>query len=218
MYGLEGQKRMRENNLERFIKAQESDFKTALTEIKSGHKKSCWMWYIFPQIQGLGSSGTAMYYAIEDYEEAKAYIENAVTNAHLREISEALLQLESNDATRVMGWPDDLKLCSSMTLFALATKENEVFRKVLGKFFDGKLDAQTVDILNMGHLVMQIEDPDFGCEGRPDGEEAMAKVYLKVLKTEEEFQTEIPDAELYQKEINEGDEVAFSPDGVILKL
>ena len=105
-----------------------------------------------------------------------------------------------------------------MTLFALATKENEVFRKVLDKFFDGKLDAQTVDILNMGHLVMQIEDPDFGCEGRPDGEEAMAKVYLKVLKTEEEFQTEIPDAELYQKEINEGDEVAFSPDGVILKL
>ena len=209
---------MRENNLERFIKAQESDYKTAFAEIKSGHKRSCWMWYIFPQIQGLGSSGTAMYYSIEDYEEAKAYIENAVTNAHLREISEALLQLESNDATRVMGWPDDLKLRSSMTLFALATKENEVFRKVLDKFFDGKLDAQTVDILNMGHLVMQIEDPDFGCEGRPDGEEAMAKVYLKVLKTEEEFQTEIPDAELYQKEINEGNEVAFSPDGVILKL
>ena len=209
---------MRENNLERFIKAQESDYKTAFAEIKNGHKRSCWMWYIFPQIQGLGSSGTAMYYSLEDYEEAKAYIENAVTNAHLREISEALLQLESNDATRVMGWPDDLKLRSSMTLFALATKENEVFRKVLDKFFDGKLDAQTVDILNMGHLVMQIEDPDFGCEGRPDGEEAMAKVYLKVLKTEEEFQTEIPDAELYQKEINEGDEVAFSPDGVILKL
>ena len=65
---------MRENNLARFIKAQESDYKTALAEIKSGHKRSCWMWYIFPQIQGLGSSGTAMYYAIEDYEEAKAYI------------------------------------------------------------------------------------------------------------------------------------------------
>ena len=77
---------MRENNLARFIKAQDSDYKTALAEIKSGHKRSCWMWYIFPQIQGLGSSGTAMYYAIEDYEEAKAYIENAVTNAHLREI------------------------------------------------------------------------------------------------------------------------------------
>ena len=192
---------MRENNLERFIKAQESEFKTALAEIKSGHKRSCWMWYIFPQIQGLGSSGTAMYYAIEDYEEAKAYIENAVTNAHLRESSEALLQLESDDATRVMGWPDDLKLRSSMTLFALAAKENEVFRRVLDKFFDGKLDAQTVDILDMRYLVMRI-----------------AKVTLLKLKSEEEIQLEIPDAELYQKEINEGNEVAFSPDGVILKL
>lgn len=209
---------MRENNLERFIKAQESEFKTALAEIKSGHKRSCWMWYIFPQIQGLGSSGTAMYYAIEDYEEAKAYIENAVTNTHLRESSEALLQLESDDATRVMGWPDDLKLRSSMTLFALAAKENEVFRRVLDKFFDGKLDAQTVDILDMGYLVMRIDEPDFGCEGRPDGVEPMAKVTLLKLKSEEEIQLEIPDAELYQKEINEGNEVAFSPDGVILKL
>ena len=236
---------MRENNLERFIKAQESEFKTALAEIKSGHKRSCWMWYIFPQIQGLGSSGTAMYYAIEDYEEAKAYIENAVTNAHLRESSEALLQLESDDATRVMGWPDDLKLRSSMTLFALAAKENEVFRRVLDKFFDGKLDAQTVDILDMRYLVMRIDEPDFGCEGRPDGVEPMAKVTLLKLKSEEteqaeeakkrrelyesisqgietlgkeEIQLEIPDAELYQKEINEGNEVAFSPDGVILKL
>ena len=159
-----------------------------------------------------------MYYAIEDYEEAKAYIENAVTNAHLRESSEALLQLESDDATRVMGWPDDLKLRSSMTLFALAAKENEVFRRVLDKFFDGKLDAQTVDILDMRYLVMRIDEPDFGCEGRPDGVEPMAKVTLLKLKSEEEIQLEIPDAELYQKEINEGNEVAFSPDGVILKL
>lgn len=118
---------MRENNLARFIKAQDSDYKTALAEIKSGHKRSCWMWYIFPQIQGLGSSGTAMYYAIEDYEEAKAYIENAVTNAHLREISEALLQLESDDATRVMGWPDDLKLRSSMTLLRWRQKRMKSF-------------------------------------------------------------------------------------------
>lgn len=209
---------MRENNLARFIKAQDSDYKTALAEIKSGHKRSCWMWYIFPQIQGLGSSGTAMYYAIEDYEEAKAYIENAVTNAHLREISEALLQLESDDATKVMGWPDDLKLRSSMTLFALAAKENEVFRRVLDKFFDGKLDAQTVDILDMGYLVMRIDEPDFGCEGRPDGVEPMAKVTLLKLKSEEEIQLEIPDAELYRKEIVEGSEVAVSPDGVMIKM
>ena len=201
---------MRENNLARFIKAQDSDYKTALAEIKSGHKRSCWMWYIFPQIQGLGSSGTAMYYAIEDYEEAKAYIENAVTNAHLRESSEALLQLESDDATRVMGWPDDLKLRSA--------KENEVFRRVLDKFFDGKLDAQTVDILDMRYLVMRIDEPDFGCEGRPDGVEPMAKVTLLKLKSEEEIQLEIPDAELYRKEIVEGSEVAVSPDGVMIKM
>ena len=79
------------DSLERFVSAQARDYGTALAEIRSGHKRSHWMWYIFPQIQGLGSSGTAMYYAIEDYEEAKAYIENAVTNAHLRESSEALL-------------------------------------------------------------------------------------------------------------------------------
>lgn len=210
---------MRESNtLERFIKAQEMDYPTALAEIKKGHKRSCWMWYIFPQIQGLGSSGTAMYYAIEDYSEAKEYMENPVTSAHLREISEALLQVESDDATQVMGWPDDMKLRSSMTLFSLATKENGIFRKVLDKFFAGRPDAQTVDILSMGHLVTRIDDPDFGCEGRPDGKEAMAKVYLMKLKTEEEIQVEIPDAELYQKQINEGDEVALSPDGVILKL
>ena len=209
---------MRENNLARFIKAQESDYKTALAEIKSGHKRNCWMWYIFPQIQGLGSSGTAMYYAIEDYEEAKAYIENAVTNAHLRESSEALLQLESDDATRVMGWPDDLKLRSSMTLFALATKENEVFLKVLDKFYDNKPDAQTIDILNMGHLVMRIDEPDFGCEGRPDGVEPMAKVTVMNLKNEEETEMEIPDAELYRKNIIEGSEVAVSPDGIVLRM
>ena len=155
---------------------------------------------------------------VEVAREAKEYIENAVTNAHLRESSEALLQLESDDATRVMGWPDDLKLRSSMTLFALAAKENEVFRRVLDKFFDGKLDAQTVDILDMRYLVMRIDEPDFGCEGRPDGVEPMAKVTLLKLKSEEEIQLEIPDAELYQKEINEGNEVAFTTVGVILKI
>ena len=210
---------MRESNtLERFIKAQEMDYPTALAEIKKGRKKSCWMWYIFPQIQGLGSSGTAMYYAIKDYKEAKEYMENPVTNAHLREISEVLLQIESDDAAQIMGWPDDMKLRSSMTLFSLATKENGTFQRVLDKFFEGRADEQTVDILDMGYLVTRIDDPDFGCEGRPDGEEAMAKVYLMKLKTETEIQVEIPDAELYQKQINEGDEVAFSPEGVILKL
>ncbi len=209
---------MRENTVKRFIKAQETDYKTALAEIRRGHKRSCWMWYIFPQIEGLGSSGTAMYYAIKDFDEAKEYMENPVTGGRLREISEALLELESDDATQIMGWPDDLKLRSSMTLFALATKDNAVFLKVLDKYFDSKPDAQTVDILNMGHLVMRIDEPDFGCEGCPDGVEPMAKVTLMKLKNEEEIQLEIADAELYRKNINEGSEVAVSPDGVIIRM
>lgn len=176
------------------------------------------MWYIFPQIEGLGSSGTAMYYAIKDFDEAKEYMENPVTGGRLREISEALLELESDDATQIMGWPDDLKLRSSMTLFALATKDNAVFLKVLDKYFDSKPDAQTVDILNMGHLVMRIDEPDFGCEGRPDGVEPMAKVTVMNLKNEEETEMEIPDAELYRKNIIEGSEVAVSPDGIMLRM
>lgn len=209
---------MRENTVKRFIKAQETDYKTALAEIRRGHKRSCWMWYIFPQIEGLGSSGTAMYYAIKDFDEAKEYMENPVTGGRLREISEALLELESDDATQIMGWPDDLKLRSSMTLFALATKDNSVFLKVLDKYFDSKPDAQTVDILNMGYLVMKIDEPDFGCEGCPDGVEPMAKVTLMKLKNEEEIQLEIADAELYRKNINEGSEVAVSPDGIMIKM
>lgn len=209
---------MRENTVKRFIKAQETDYKTALAEIRRGHKRSCWMWYIFPQIEGLGCSGTAMYYAIKDFDEAKEYMENPVTGGRLREISEALLELESDDATQIMGWPDDLKLRSSMTLFALATKDNAVFLKVLDKYFDSKPDAQTVDILNMGYLVMRIDEPDFGCEGCPDGVEPMAKVTLMKLKNEEEIQLEIADAELYRKNVNEGSEVAVSPDGVMIKM
>ena len=209
---------MRENTVKRFIKAQETEYKTALAEIRRGHKRSCWMWYIFPQIEGLGSSGTAMYYAIKDFDEAKEYMENPVTGGRLREISEALLELESDDATQIMGWPDDLKLRSSMTLFALATKDNAVFLKVLDKYFDSKPDAQTVDILNMGHLVMRIDEPDFGCEGRPDGVEPMAKVTVMNLKNEEETEMEIPDAELYRKNIIEGSEVAVSPDGIMLRM
>ena len=94
---------MRENNLERFIKAQESEFKTALAEIKSGHKRSCWMWYIFPQLQGLGMSSTAQYYGIRGIEEAKRFIAHPVLGRNLREISGALLELDTNDPAAVMG-------------------------------------------------------------------------------------------------------------------
>ena len=134
-------------DLERFYKAQEYDYETALSEIRNGRKESHWMWYIFPQITGLGRSTTAEYYAIKSKEEAKGYIEDPVLGKRLIEISQALFQIESDDAEMVMGWPDNLKLRSCMTLFAEVAPEQPVFRNVLEKFYDGEMDGKTLDIL-----------------------------------------------------------------------
>ena len=131
-------------DLSRFHKAQQSSYKTALAEIRSGRKRSHWIWYIFPQIQGLGFSSTAQYYAIENLEEAKAYLADPVLRERLLEISNALLALDSCDPSEVMGYPDDLKLRSSMTLFSLAEPECTVFRDVLDKFYDGQEDSRTI--------------------------------------------------------------------------
>jgi len=138
---------MVEKTLERFHLAQERDYEQALKEIQSGHKRSHWIWYIFPQIAGLGYSSMAQFYAIANWKEAEDYLKHSVLRRRLVEISEALLELESCDAGDVMGWPDDMKLKSSMTLFHLVEPEEEVFRKVLEKFFDGELDQRTVEIL-----------------------------------------------------------------------
>lgn len=135
-------------DLNRFLNAQASSYDAALREICAGQKRSHWIWYIFPQIQGLGFSSTAQYYAISDLEEAQAYLREPTLRARLLEISEALLQLDCNDPTRVMGYPDDLKLRSSMTLFAEAEPECEVFQKVLDKFYGGRKDPRTLEILN----------------------------------------------------------------------
>ena len=134
-------------SLDRFLKAQTSSYETALREIRSGHKYSHWIWYIFPQIQGLAFSSTSQYYAIENLEEAKAYLQEPTLRARLIEISEALLTLDSNDPTAVMGYPDDLKLRSSMTLFAEAEPDCLVFQKVLDKFYGGRKDQRTMQIL-----------------------------------------------------------------------
>ena len=136
-----------DTDLERFLIAQQTYYRIALQEIKSGQKRSHWMWFIFPQIAGLGYSETARYYAIKDMGEAKAYMEDYTLSSNLIEISQALLDVDSDDATAVMGWPDNLKLKSSMTLFALAKPECEVFQKVLDKFFHGKRDQKTIEIL-----------------------------------------------------------------------
>ena len=134
-------------SLDRFLKAQAGSYDTALREICAGRKRSHWMWYIFPQIQGLGFSSTAQFYAISDLEEAKAYLAEPTLRARILEISEALLKLASNDAAEVMGWPDDLKLRSSMTLFAEAGPEYDVFQKVLDKYYGGAKDRRTLEIL-----------------------------------------------------------------------
>ena len=135
------------DRLERFLAAQQGDYQTALQEIRAGQKRSHWMWYIFPQAAGLGYSEMA-YYAIQDMDEAKAYLQQETLRAHLLEISQALLDLASDDAAAIMGWPDNLKLKSSMTLFALAEPECAVFQEVLDKFFQGEMDARTVELLS----------------------------------------------------------------------
>ena len=135
------------NDLERFLKAQDKDYEQALKEIKKGRKTSHWIWYIFPQIAGLGVSSTSKYYSIKDKNEAIEYLKNNTLKNRLIEICEALLSLESDDATYVMGYPDDLKLKSSMTLFD-EVSDIDVFKKVLDKFYNGEKDEMTISLLN----------------------------------------------------------------------
>ena len=135
------------DGLERFVQAQADSYARALRDIKIGRKTSHWMWYIFPQLSGLGHSQTARYYAIRYRAEAEAYLAHPVLGKRLLEISSELLKLESSDATAVMGWPDDLKLKSSMTLFSLVSRE-PVFRQVLEKYFRGEEDVYTVQAIS----------------------------------------------------------------------
>ncbi|GGH61736.1 uncharacterized protein (DUF1810 family) [Filimonas zeae] len=134
-------------NLQRFTDAQERDYITALNEIKGGRKRSHWMWYIFPQIHGLGRSDMAQRYAIKNLEEATAYLAHPVLGSRLIEISTALLALPGNNATHIMGSPDDIKLHSCMTLFAMVPGAPAVFSEVLVKFFGGKQDSGTLGLV-----------------------------------------------------------------------
>ena len=133
--------------LKRFLDAQERDYEQALKEIRSGRKRSHWIWYIFPQLEALGYSSTAKYYGIRDLDEAKAYLAEPTLRARLIEISEALLSLPENDPSIVMGYPDDLKLRSSMTLFAVADPGCPVFQQVLDKYYGGRSDPRTLELL-----------------------------------------------------------------------
>ena len=134
-------------NLQRFLDAQATDYAPALAEMRAGRKRSHWMWYIFPQIQGLGYSSMAQHYAISDAAEAAVYLSHPVLGPRLVEISKALLGLPGSNATSVMGSPDDVKLKSSMTLFGAVPGADPVFQAVLDKFFGGAPDAATLRLL-----------------------------------------------------------------------
>lgn len=136
-------------DMSRFMKAHELDYQRALAEIKDGKKVSHWIWYIFPQMKGLGRSSMSDYYGIQDLEEAKAYLADPILGKHLIEICGALLSLDSNDATEVLGQPDDRKLKSSMTLFDAATESLDVFQRILDKYYHGKKDYRTLKMLGI---------------------------------------------------------------------
>ena len=134
-------------NLSRFIDAQADDYVQALTEIRNGQKQSHWMWYIFPQLAGLGFSEMARFYAIRDINEARDYLANPVLGSRLVEISTALLHVEGRNARQIMGSPDALKLRSCMTLFSLVPGADAVFQEALDKFFAGSPDPKTLTLL-----------------------------------------------------------------------
>lgn len=136
------------NSLARFKKAQERDYEIALNEVKNGRKRSHWMWYIFPQIAGLGSSEISRNYAIKDINEAMEFLLDEELGLRLINICKALLELETNSANDIFGSPDDLKLKSSMTLFDAVPATFPVFAQVLDKFYNGERDERTLGFLN----------------------------------------------------------------------
>lgn len=135
------------NNLDRFISVQKYVYEEALTEVKQGNKKSHWMWFIFPQIIGLGESDTAIYYSIVNIEEATKFLSHEILGKRLREITSELLKLKTNDPEEIFGEIDAMKLKSSMTLFD-CVEENSIFDEVLKKYFNGQRDELTLNKLD----------------------------------------------------------------------
>ena len=134
-------------DLDRFVDAQAGTYDRALGELRAGRKTSHWMWWIFPQLAGLGASSTSQAYAVRDLDEARAYLRHDVLGPRLLECCRALLALEDVDAERVLGSVDAMKLRSSMTLFARADPEEGTFREVLDRYYDGAEDERTVALL-----------------------------------------------------------------------
>ena len=137
-------------DLRRFVDAQDRVYDTVLSELRSGRKRSHWIWFVFPQLRSLGRSPTALRYGIASLAEAKAYLDHEVLGPRLRECARVVAGIQGSSADEIFGWPDNLKVRSSMTLFARATESAEVqadFRAVLDRFYDGVEDALTVEQL-----------------------------------------------------------------------
>lgn len=135
------------HDLNRFVRAQEMDYRVALAEIRSGRKRSHWMWYVFPQLSGLGHSPTSVRYSIRNLAEARAYLQHPVLGPRLAEIAEAALGVTGKSAVGVFGSPDDFKLRSCATLFATVSPPGSVFHRLLEKYFFGQPDEKTLELL-----------------------------------------------------------------------
>ena len=140
-------------DLNRFVRAHDDDYERALAEIVSGRKRTHWMWYIFPQIDGLAFSSTSKRYAIKSVEEARAYLEHPILGPRLLECAEAVVRLEGRSAAEIFGSPDDLKLSSCATLFASVLPPGSVFTRLLAKYYGGERDGKTMHLLGIepGH-------------------------------------------------------------------
>ena len=138
---------MNQYNLNRFIDAQMATYEGAILELAQGKKESHWVWYIFPQIDGLGKSDTAKLYSIKSIEEGRAYLEHPVLGKRLIEACEILLSLKDASIEEVMGFPDDLKLLSSMTLFEFISGSNSIFTKMIEVYFDNERDENSIKII-----------------------------------------------------------------------
>jgi uncharacterized protein (DUF1810 family) len=134
-------------DLQRFVQAQESTFATALAELRAGAKRTHWMWFIFPQIAGLGHSPTAQYYALSGLDEARAYLRHPLLGRRIVECTEAVNAVRGRSALEIFGRPDDLKFRSSMTLFEEAAPTVGAFARALDLYFDGIRDPRTIEIL-----------------------------------------------------------------------
>lgn len=138
---------MSKSNLNRFIKAQNNVYQQVVTELRNGRKTSHWMWYIFPQLEQLGRSSTAIFYGIKNLEEAQKYLEHPLLGTRLKECCQILVEGEETSVDKIFGSPDNKKLKSSMTLFDAVPNSDPIFEQVLTKFFNGQKDDKTLSLL-----------------------------------------------------------------------